>query len=308
MSQLIITGIAERDIDLLILEEFFVSPDFVRWFVGEADLPNEACRVVTLARSVSSSTGESDIELTLKSSEGFYMLLIENKIAAILQPRQAERYRERADCYVREGRCTQCRTVLVAPKGYLGDPSDTLGFDKVVTYEAILDWLESNAIVSPRSQFKATLLENALGQGSVTWKLVPDDTITEFWRRYWDLAKALGPELRMPRPGAKPATSTFIYFHPHNLPRGVKLIHKALHGNVDLQFAGMANNLDVFQAQYGNLIEPGMVIESASKSGVIRINVPEIDPTAPFPDSEPAVREALWAAKLLLLWYRKVQS
>jgi len=236
------------------------------------------------------------------------MLLIENKIAALLQPRQDERYRDRAEGYVREGQCLQCRTVLVAPKDYLGDRTDRHGFDKVITYEDIFQWFESHAGANPRSQFKTTLLNNAIERGSSTWTLVPDETVTEFWRRYWELAKALGPELGMERPGVKPATSSFIYFRPQNLPQEVKLVHKVRHGNVDLQFSGMADNLKAFQAQYESLLEPGMVIETASKSAVIRINVPEIDLAVPFPDSESSAREALWAARLLLVWFKNVQS
>jgi len=76
----------------------------------------------------------------------------------------------------------------------------------------------------------------------------------------------------------------------------------ALH--VDLQFERKGSEIDSMIERYGPSLEPGMAIQKAYKSAVVRIEIPRVDVSAPFLESEPAVREAIWAAKLLLLWYR----
>jgi hypothetical protein len=47
MTEIKLTGVAERDIDLLLLEEFVANPGFREWFLGEVGLavPNELTRV-----------------------------------------------------------------------------------------------------------------------------------------------------------------------------------------------------------------------------------------------------------------------
>jgi hypothetical protein len=307
MTQLILSGVSERDIDFVLLEELFASSDFAQWFLSRLGIAATSS-VVTIAHSVSTSTGESDIELTLQLDGQTHIVLIENKIDAILQPLQAERYRERAERYVRDGQCAYCHTALVAPKVYVGKDPQSLGFDSVVTYEAIRKWLRARRSQGRRAKFKSILIERALHRGSAGWRLVPDETATEFWRRYWELTKVLAPELRMPRPGIKPATSAFIYFRPIALPKDVRLVHKMPYGNVDLQFAGMAKEIKALQNRYAPLLEPGMEIVPASKSAAVRIAVPEIDLASPFPASEQAVREGIWAARLLLLWFKKTQG
>lgn len=304
MVQIAVSGVVERDIDFLLIEEFGASQEFLEWFLQRIGILEQS-EIVAIAHSATTSTGETDIELTISTPRGTVMVLLENKIDANLQPRQPERYRERAVRYVKEGQCTACATVLVAPQVYFGDEPHTMGFDHVLPYEDILDWFDHAEQLGERRQPKIALLRRALDRGSAGWKLVPDETATEFWRRYWELTRTLAPELRMPRPEVKPATSTFIYFRPASLPSGATLVHKLPYGNVDIQLAGKAATIDDVNTKYGPLLEPGMSVEAAGKSAVIRLTVPPIDMRAPFLDSEGAVREGIWAAKLLNVWFKR---
>ena len=303
MPDITVSGIIERDVDFLLMEELASSPDFLRWFAQKAGLECEV-RLESITHSSTSATGETDIEVHLEAAGGTTFILLENKVDAPLQPRQAERYRERAQRYAREGACTHALSGLVAPAKYLGeDPSD-LGFDFTVQYEQILDWYEQPPTPRDARPFRSAILRRALDRGTVGWTLIPNESVTEFWRRYWELVRALAPELQMPKPTVKAETSAFVFFRPSALPKGVKLIHKARYGNVDIQFDGRAAQIDAITAKYGPRLEPGMSITQAGKSAVVRIEVPTIDLTAPFADSEATAREGIWAARLLLLWYR----
>lgn len=209
MAQVAVSGVVERDIDFLLVEEFVAPDGFLTWFLGRIGL-SEPYETVAITHSAKTATGETDIELTVRSGSTTLILLLENKIDANLQPRQADRYRERASRYVSEGQCSACITVLVAPKAYFGGEVQPFGFDRSVTYEDILEWYLRAERLGSRRDAKVALLQRALARGSAGWIMVPDETVTEFWHRYGELSRALAPELFMEKPTAKPATSTFI--------------------------------------------------------------------------------------------------
>jgi hypothetical protein len=295
-----VRGITERDIDLLLLEQLVLDSSFRDGFLAEVGLAS-CGRLTAAARSVNTTTGESDLELTLVEGQRVTKVLVENKVDALLQPRQAERYAERAAAYRAAGDCDQVVTVLVAPESYAGAAA---GFDRTVTYESVRRLLGGEE-ADDRARYKHFLLREAIERCASGWVLVPDEAATAFWLRYWELSKTVAPQLNMRRPEEKPATSNFIYFWPTALARGVALIHKVPYGDVDLQFEGKATRAASFESKHGGHLRPGMHIERANKSLVVRMQVPRIVLKAPFEQSEAAVRQALDAAAQLLKWYTR---
>jgi hypothetical protein len=294
-------GVTERDIDLLLLEELVASPDFREWFRSQVgiDTPQSLDQV---ARSVVTSTGESDLEVTFCHEGCITRILVENKIDAVLQPRQAERYAVRAQDYFSRGECHRVLTLVIAPQSYV---ASVRGFDRALTYEALREWFANAATGDQRGFYKLALLEAAISRGNSGWKMVPDPGATDFWINYWKLACAFAPELNMPRPGAKPATSSFIHFKPHELRKGVTLVHKVPYGNVDLQFSGQAENLSEFAVRFERTLEDGMTIARANKSLAVRTVVDPISLESRFSEIEGKIQLALKAARRLLSWYGK---
>jgi hypothetical protein len=305
MSSLRVTGVCERDVDLLLLEEFVASPGLLEWFLPKIELP-PGMTLVSAERSITRSTGESDLELTLATESRITKVLIENKVDAVFQPRQAERYRERAARYVQAGVCTSAVTVLFAPEAYYSNAANGFAFDRPLSYESLLHWFEDSRHLGDRGSYKQALIRGAIDRSQAGWRLVPHEAVTEFWRSYWEPANALAPELRMPKPSAKPKTSGFVTFRPTVLPRGVSLIHKMPYGNVDIQFAGKGKHLPEMHALYGHQLEAGMQLERAAKSAVVRVCVEPVDMAAPFPASEHTVRSSLHVALNLLRLYKNV--
>lgn len=307
MKRIEIPWVAERDIDMLLLEELSSSPDFLKWFLAQIEISGNSYPI-SVACTVTTSTGESDLELTVQCDDKIFKILIEDKIGAPLQAKQAERYRERAEAYVRDGKCTAAKTVIVAPSNYYKETADRLGFDYAVTHESIREWFGQAKEIGDRRLCKISILDSALDYGTLGWKLVADKEVTKFWCLYWDLADFLAPELRTPEPKDRPAASSFIYFKPVSLTKEVSLIHKVCDGSVDLQFNGMGNRIRELESRFGNQLENDMRIEPAAKSAVIRIRVPEIDMTADFAMVRADVRKALSAAVRLLRWYIRVEK
>lgn len=170
-------GVSERDVDLLVVEELAASAEFRLWFASRVGVSADDT-LQDIARSVTSSTGESDLELVFGGPGGCTKVLIEDKIDAILQPRQSERYSERGDGYVHAGSCDRVLTVLVAPDAY---SKGLEGFDARISYEAIREWFASRKVDEPRARYKLQLLEHAIERGAGGWKLIPNGAITDFW-------------------------------------------------------------------------------------------------------------------------------
>lgn len=299
LTEIELRGVSERDIDLFLLEEVVASEPFRSWFLSQIEITTNS-QLIRAARSVITSTGESDVEFTLRNEEGLTRVLVENKVDAVLQDRQPERYTERAEAYVASGECDYARTVLFAPEGY---SASDLGFDYCVSYEAVRAQLDAGTDGDPRRAYKLALIEAAIDRGLYGWTLIPDQAATDLWNGYWERAVALVPQLRMPKPDKKPATAGFIRFRPPELPARVRLLHKLPHGNVDLEFSGLADRISEFASLYSNLLDDDMSIVQASKSLAVRIGVPVIRTEIPIENSEADVENGLLAAARLLEWY-----
>ena len=296
-----IRGVGERDIDFLLLEELVSSPSFLKFFLQELNLPEEA-RLTSIARSVNAANGESDLEFSVQVAGKHVRVLVENKVDALFQERQGERYADRAVGYLRAGDCDETRTVLVAPEGY----GTSEAFDVRISYEQVLTWL-ANEEDGARSRCKEALLREALRKGSEGWVMIPSHRTTGWWRSYWQLANTVAPELGMPQPGLKPATSNFVQFRPTPLAtsRGIDLVHKVPYGRVDLQFKRQWEHVEEFSKRYAETLGEGMQIARAGKSIAVRVGVPRLTFDVALAECEEEVRKALEAAQALLAWYMK---
>ena len=87
-------GVSERDMDLLFLEEFAVNKDFWDLFIQQIqDFDLNGYEIVSEELSfVDAALGESDLTIVLENKGHKVALLIEDKINAVAQPRQYERW------------------------------------------------------------------------------------------------------------------------------------------------------------------------------------------------------------------------
>lgn len=308
-----IPTVFERDLDLLLMEEFSVSPDFCAWFLSQVGC--DALRYVKLSsvkKSVIDDNGESDIEARFEDEQGnALVLLIENKINAGFQPQQAERYQVRGKKYSDRG--DNVKTVLVAPSRCFGDANALKGFDARITYEAVRDWFAHNTKLGVRRVYKQFLLDNAITKRTLDYNRIENEPVTTFWQRYWKLAEEYAPELNMERPTGKPAKAGFIYFRDAQMSRKVviaessvtvDIVHKLPHGNVDLQFRRMGKRLDELKSLYGACMDHDMEIAQAEGSGSIRLKVPVLNANENFEEQSARVVEGILASKRLLAWYK----
>lgn len=303
-----ISGVCERDIDLLLADEFISSPEFLAWFLNQIDLNGTKLSLVKLAKSATTSNGESDLELTFSGKgNGDIRVLIENKVNAALQPRQAERYRERGKACLKKGSCSFFKTVLIAPRRYLGGGDKKLGFDATVTYEQIVSYLKKSESSSNSRIYELHMLMKAIDKTEKGWQLIEDNPISQFWQDYWEIATEIAPELQMKRPSRKPSGSILIYFSPVELPRKVELIHKVTRGCVDLQFGSMGGKLQLLSKILKEHLQSDMTIVKAAKSGAVRVKVHEINMTDDLEVNQALIEYGIQKARYLLEWYSNLK-
>jgi hypothetical protein len=293
--------VAERDIDLLLLEELHVSTAFRAWLLGQAfgrDFEN--ARFLGAWHSVSHPTlGESDLLLIFEDAQhSKAALLIENKIDAQPQPEQAARYRARGKLGVDDGSWTRFRTCMIAPHAYLVGTSDADGYECRVTYESIRDWFQQAG--EERHSYKARIVQEAIEQNRRGYRPTPHPAVTDFWSAYWDLASAEFPQLRMKRPGKVPAGSDWPEFRPPELGPGRVILHKLAMGAVDLQIASAGERTEEIAASNKKLLDRSLEVVRTGKSASVRAIVPKVDRFGDLKLQMEAVRAGLSAACRLL--------
>ncbi len=307
MTYSISFSVCERDIDLLLLEEFVTSLEFLQWFSDRVvNISIKVDKLLDAQRSVIHPNGESDLKISLQDSTGrTAYLLIENKINAIFQPQQAERYQIRGQDYREKGDCKSVQTVLVAPERYFSSDTALEGFDSRVTYEEIRDWFTHQKWMKERRHYKVALLNAAIEKRTIGYDPVEDDSVTTFWYQYWQLTREKAPALNMKEPVSKPSGASSILFKSRSLPLEIKLVHKLPSGKVDLEFSGKDQPLEWLKQKFENLVDADMSFEKAGKSGCIRLQVPPVNTAHEFDTQKEACFLGIRAATRLLTWYEQ---
>ena len=119
LPELILEAVSERDVDLLILEEMSVNRTFIEAFLAEIGL-DELQQWKVFHSVTDSALGETDLLVRLVLGGGrTRAVLIENKIDAIAQPEQANRYKLRGEAGIENGDWGSFSTCIMAPERYL---------------------------------------------------------------------------------------------------------------------------------------------------------------------------------------------
>lgn len=220
-----VESVRERDIDFLLVEELISSKAFVDYVIEKLELPS--CDMITnIQRSVNDfGLGETDIFVGYRHGDLRIGILIENKLDAIFQPEQAERYSSRARQYEAGGRFDTTYEALIAPAQYINHQN---AFSRSVSYEQLIEYFQ-NTSFGVRGEFKATLLTIAsekLRRGYVAVNSEPNQA---FWQSYYRHLITELPLVSMKPVSVVPAGSDWI-----DLSIGSRrFVHKLKKGQID---------------------------------------------------------------------------
>jgi len=290
-----VASIDERDIDLLLLEEFKVSLEFSSWFASLAMEGQSYSDTIGTWHSVcDAALGESDlIHLFKGDRRDRCAILIENKISAPQQPRQGERYQERGLKGVQDGKWHKFTTCLIAPEKYLRGGSYE-AYDSRVSYESIMAWFMKRN--DPRGRYRAQVINEAIEQNRRGYQPELDKKMTEFAKVYWQIGQEKHAYLNIEPPRDRPAESTWIMFKPDELPKNLQLAHQLDSGKVRLLIAAQGDRVERLSQELSSFFPTGFEVVKAAKSAALSFDVPVIYPRKE--DAEDKRRDIEQALKL----------
>lgn len=302
-----LASIAERDIDLLLVEELTVNPEFGDWFTsrlyGRAVL-KEA--VGTWHSVTDSALGESDLLFLFRNEDdGRVAVLIENKIDAVAQLQQAARYRMRGEKGIQAQDWDAFLTCVVAPKQYLSLGNQTEGYDSQVTYEEILSFFVSRRSRDRRFAFKGKILLEAIEKNRRGYIAEVSEAMTSYVRDYCRVAASLAPDCRVQEAKPRPAGSTWVQYRPEGFPKQVTVFHQLTAGHVKLFITGAAGAVEQVLAPFKEVLPPDVEAGPVGKSCVLSVVVPKLAPLEKTVVAEQAaVEQGIRAVQRLVGLYR----
>lgn len=297
-------GVSERDMDLLFLEEFAVNQNFLNLFTRKiAGREFSGYKIVSEEVSyVDAALGESDLTVILEKSGYRIGLLIEDKINAVAQPRQYERYVERGNKGVQDKLFDEFFVFLVAPAEYIADNESALKYPLKVQYEECRDLLKSYDDI--RSRLKCQQVTEAIELGHRPYTKIVDATSTTFWANYVRYMQSRYPDIELKsrikeksKNGDWPTYKTSldmkeVYIHHKMKMKGVE------YSNIDLTFTGLAEHREqlkeLLKEMLGEWYDSRFGMHKAGKSAVLRLVAPKsLDWQAPFEEQTDTVTEHL---------------
>jgi hypothetical protein len=262
--------VEERDIDLLLMEEFHISAAFVNWFSEKIGL-NETI-FDGAWHSVSDSDGETDLLLRVISGDRKIAILIENKIGAPEQERQDERYHIRGARARNDGKCDDYITCICAPSFYLDRLNQHSLYQHQISYVSIREWYSGHR--DRRSAWRQRILTEAIVHSRRPYVMVVNSRKTAFHKDYWEYLQRNHPKLLMSEPKNKGKHSQWIILKTRNMPKRVTIDHKNSLGCVDLTFRETnKEDLLAIKPEWPSEILPVQV----GKSTALRMYVPKLD-------------------------------
>jgi hypothetical protein len=291
-----VASIAERDIDLLIMEELSVSNEFREWFSSRVfGEPIYQSEIGTWHSVSDAQLGESDLIFLFEAVDGpRTAILIENKIDAPPQPQQGQRYRLRGEKGLKEGYWEKFKTCVIAPSKYLISFKHTESYDVEISYEEILAYFQSRSPRDRRFEYKARILLEGIEQNRRGYQPEYNEEMTKFVSDYFAFASEEYAHLGMQEAKPRPAGSTWVMFYPKSLPKEISLVHQLTAGFVKVFFNGQAESFDRLREKYSSKLPDDASIDIAGKSVAISMKVPKVDPLSiPFSEQLEKIKLAL---------------
>jgi len=266
----VLKKIYERDMDLLIIEEFLADRGFAQLFLDKLNLPSDYV-VVKAAHSLADADGESDITFILQYPDKRVALLIEDKIDAVTMPKQSERYCKRGAAGMSNGEYDEYFIMLVAPADYHREHANdnNADYDRRICYEELREYLSKQAHI--RAAFKTEMIDCAIKEKKAGYQVQEVPAVTEFWMHLRRFCKEHYPHLVIKGEDA-PKGATAVWPEFRTSMTNLKVVYKSQKGYVDLEFPKYGNHEGDLKLKIKNHMTPPMQIWNTGKSASVRIS------------------------------------
>lgn len=271
----------ERDIDLLILEEFISDPNFAVIFLNAVGITDDYTVEDAIHSKTDAELGESDVVFILNINGKRHALHIEDKIDAVAMKNQNGRYHDRAKKDIASGEYDEYSVLIVAPEKHLEVNKEAHKYTNQVKYEQLRDYFATKNNI--RSKYKLALIERSITEQKNGYQYEANPGMVEFCEKMNAYHKDKYPGL--------PAGSIAWWRNYPTIIDDVTIVFKADRGFCDLQF-GHTTKEDLFPRVF-ELLTKRMNVVKAGKSASIRIEVKPIWYENKFEDKLVEVDEAL---------------
>lgn len=273
----------ERDIDLLIMEEFISDESFARLFLDAVGMFGSYVVEQAIHSKTDADLGESDIVFVLNIAGKRHALHIEDKIDAIAMPMQHDRYDLRAQKDISVGQYDSYSVLIVAPEKYLRNNKEAQKYTHHVTYEQMREHFLAKSDI--RSKYKLALIERAIFEQRNGYQYEANPGVVRF-------CTAMATYQKENFPGLPKGSVAWWPGYPTLLNNAV-MVFKSNKGFCDLQF-GHTLAQDLYARVKEHLSERMNVVQTG-KSASVRIVVTPIWFENCFEDKITEVNEALTA-------------
>jgi hypothetical protein len=288
-----LAAVTERDVDLLLMEEFHVSEDFVVWFCGEIGLTNVS--PAGAWHSLSDTDGESDLLLRVLKDGRRIGVLIENKVNAPEQDQQAQRYHLRGNRCQEQGKIDHYVTLICAPQLYLDALDSASAYQHRLAYERIAHWFSEQR--GSRAAWRHHIMLEAIEQGRRGYKMRVNAAVTAFHTAYYEYLRKLHLRIRMAPPKNRGSRSSWIILRGLDFPKGVNLHHKTDQQVMEIGFSG--RRIEEVLAVKADWPDDIALVQKGGTAS-LAISVPPIDINRAFAEQLEAMETALKAAYRLM--------
>lgn len=296
-------SVQERDVDLLILEQLHLSPEFVSWIAGKTGTAGG--RLESARHSVFETKGETDVLLFLGSPQGRVAVMIEDKIGAAMQPRQCERYHERGSVLCSAGEASSYTTVLCAPRSYIAQIPADQNWHVRIALEEISDWLAPDP--SPAARWRRAILDaavfkaNRARQAYDTSDRAFDPALRALKQAYKQLVRERYPEFKATE---QLGSDREYYLGAFSLPSGIRFKHSFFGGNVSL----------ILERRWADIEESWVAANAPAGSWIvrhagelhIRKSADVLDPARPLGEQEATALQGLDEIRQLANFAEKI--
>lgn len=296
-----LANVQERDIDLLLMEEFHVSRDFVSWFCNAVGI--EQAKFDGAWHSVTDADGETDLLLRVVSGGERVGILIENKISAPEQDQQDERYHLRATRAQNAGRFDRFVVCICAPKSYLDGLIERSSYEFRITYESIVEWFTRSD--DDRSRWRRTIMDEAVAQSRRGYRMIVNETVSRFHQDFFNYIQLRHPELTMRRPTPKGNKSNWILFKGLGFPKNIGFHIKMDQQTVELGFNGRL--VSDLRNAIGELPADVRAVQKGG-TAALSISTPFLDRTKPLHEQEGALLAVMAAVERLRPFSRLLEQ
>ena len=270
----------ERDIDLLIIEEFISDKEFAKIFLGDV---SEYVVDEVIHSKIDGSFGESDVVIIINQNGKRHALHIEDKIDAMAMEEQHARYHKRAQNDIAKGEYDTYSVCIVAPEKYLASNKEAGKYECQIKYETLRKHFASKTDF--RSQYKLALIDRAIEEQKNGYQWEANVGVVDFCTK-------MNAYKKKEYPGLPDGTIAWWSGYPTKI-KGATIVFKANKGFCDLQFSN-TTELDLLE-KVKDYLTVKMSVVKAGKSASIRIVVTPINFENKFEDETEKVDEALSA-------------